>query len=131
MPGGVTGCPDGAHPASRQVEQRAGVDTAVRQGGPLTGQLPAAPCGTRLPQRLQMVVRCARRRELGEQVIEPLARFGLARAADHRGVGGMHRDPGAGGLPDLGGQAVVVGVMVGDQYAVEVGEVEPAGGDAA
>lgn len=63
-------------------------------------------------------------------MVEPLARLGLADAADHGGVRGVHRDPGAGRLPHLGGEAVVVGVVVGDQDAVEVGDVETAGGDA-
>ncbi len=130
MPRGVPGCPEGAHPAPRQTEQLAGADVAVRQCGPLSGQLPAAPLGARLPQWCQMSVRCARRREPGGQTVEPPAGIGFAGAADHGGVRGVHRDPGAGGLPHLGRESVVVGVMVRDQDAVEIGEGEAAGADA-
>ncbi len=128
--GGVARRPDRPDAAAGQVEEFAGLDGPVRQGGPPSGQLAAAPGGAGGPQRLQVVVRRPGRGELDEHVVEPLPRFGRAAAPDHRGVRGVHGDPRAGGLPHRGGEPVVVGVVVGDHHPVDVGGVEAAGGDA-
>ena len=67
--------------------------------------------------------------QLGRHVVEPAVGAGLAGAPDDRRVGGVHRDPGPGRLPHLAGQAVVVGVVVGDDHAVDLGDGGAAGGE--
>ena len=49
-------------------------------------------------------------------------RVAVRRGADDGGVGGVHGDPGARGLPHPLGQAEVVEVQVGDQHAADVGD---------
>jgi hypothetical protein len=44
----------------------------------------------------------------------------LVAAGDERGVGGMEGDPRPGQLPHPAGEAVVVGVDVGDEHAADV-----------
>jgi hypothetical protein len=39
----------------------------------------------------------------------------------------VHRDPGTGDVADLAGEAVVVGVVVGDDHAVDVGDRDAQG----
>ena len=129
-------CP-GVCPGVQMARTRRPADRAARRGrcrGPAVRPPVRAASGRALRRApsaaVPDAVRCARRREPGGQTVEPLARIGLAGAADHGGVRGVHRDPGAGGLPHLGGESVVVGVMVRDQDAVEIGEGEAAGADA-
>ncbi|CAM5457430.1 hypothetical protein BSAF29S_05018 [Bacillus safensis subsp. safensis] len=74
-----------------------------------------------------MFLGCADGGELVGEVVEPGAGFGGTGAADDGGVGGVHRDPGPGLLPHAAGQAVVVGMVVGDHDTVHVPHGQPEG----
>ncbi len=56
---------------------------------------------------------------------QQVGRF-LVAVVDERGVGRVQRDPGVGVLAHATGEAVVVGVDVGDHHALHVGHLEAA-----
>ena len=66
------------------------------------------------------------RAELAQHRAHALEQVGrlLVAVVDERGVGRVQRDPRAGGLADAPGEAVVVGVDVGDHHALHVGHLE-------
>ncbi len=125
--GGVPGGPDGAQPAPGQRQQLPGDDLPVGDGGaqPRQGPHPAARAGR--PQRGDVLLGGSGGGEPAAHVVEPDGGLGGAGAQDDRGVGGVHGDPGAGGLADPAGEAVVVGVVVGDDHAVHPGDGDAEG----
>ncbi|XCN13855.1 hypothetical protein R1Y80_09415 [Streptomyces sp. JL1001] len=129
MARGVPGRPDGTQPPPGEVEQLAGDDLPVRQGGAQPGQGPQPPPAAGGAQRGEVVVRRADGGELAGEVVEPGAGLGFPGTADDRGVGLVHGDPGPGRLADLAGESVVVGVVVGDDDAVDVGDGGTEGGE--
>ncbi len=128
--GGVPGGPDGAQPPPGEGEQLAGDDLPVGDGGPQARQGADAAARAGRPQGGDVLLGGSGGGQLLAHVVEPGAGLGGAGPYDDLGVGGVHRDPGAGGLADPAGQAVVVGVVVGDEHAVDVGDRDAEGGEA-
>ncbi len=129
MARGVPGGPDGPQPPPGEGEQLAGHDLPVRQGGAQPGQGPQPAAAAGGEQRGEVVVGRADGGELAGEVVEPGAGGGLPGTPDDRGVRLVHRDPGPGRLADLAGEPVVVGVVVGDDDAVDVGDCGGEGGE--
>lgn len=116
---------------SGEGKQFAGEDLPVGDGGPQPGQgaQPAVRPGG--AQGCEVGLGGSGGGQLPGHVVEPDAGLGGAGPYDDLGVGGVHGDPGAGGRADLAGEAVVVGVVVGDDDAVDVGDREAEGAEAA
>jgi hypothetical protein len=107
-------------PSQRQPLARHDVPVQKRRPNPRQRTHPPARlCRT---QRREVLLRRTGGDELGEQAVRPDAGIGATRAFHDGDVGGVHGDPRAGGLPPLPRQPVVVGVVVGDQDAVDVGD---------
>ncbi len=128
--GGVAGGPDRPQPASGEGEQLGGDDLPVGDGGAQSGQGPHPAARAGGAQRCDVLLGGSGGGEFRAHVVEPHAGLGGAGAYDDLGVGGVHGDPRAGRLADPAGQAVVVGVVVGDDDAVDVGDRDAECGEA-
>ena len=97
--------------------------TISRSGsaGAKPGQVRAGPSAGGA-QRRHVLLGGPGRGELRRHVREPALRPVLPGAPHDRGVRRVHRDPRAGRLAHLARQAVVVGVVVGDDHAVHLGD---------
>jgi hypothetical protein len=123
VPGGVARRPDRAQSAPGQVEEFAGDDLPVGQGGGQTRH--AARAGR--AQGREVLLGGTGRRELRGHVRQPAARFGRTGPPYDRRVRRVHREPRPGRLAHPPGQAVVVGVVVGDDHAVDLADRRTAG----
>lgn len=129
--GGVAGVQIARSRLSGEGEQLGGDDLPVGDGGVQAGQGPHAAARAGGAERGEVLLGGSGGRELLAHVVEPDARFGGPGPYDDLGVGGVHGDPGSGRGADLAGQAVVVGVVVGDDDAVDVGDGDAERGEAA
>ncbi|KAF1854440.1 hypothetical protein Lal_00003834 [Lupinus albus] len=125
------GCGRGSRwPAAggRQIEEFTGDDLAVGERGPLPREVRTAG-GAGSAQRGQMLLGRPGRGQLLLQIVQPAGGLGLTGAPDDLGVGGVHGDPRPGRLPHLAGEPVVVGVVMGDEDAVHIGDGGAARGE--